>query len=104
MNKEQNIKMLNEFVINNGLTFHRSATNDNVTILVGFARYLNDNAGFEDEVNGYDVVDAIGGSTISVRVRDHVHRVWKATNNRNYGAYWTTEDAMNKYKFPQVQD
>ncbi len=82
---------LKEFIKENNLTFEVGVRNTNVTILCGYALH---NKNTVEECK-----EAIEEKFVSTELFQEIERVYNYAESNDYGNYWTTTDAISRYKF-----
>lgn len=85
--------IVEEFIENNGLDFSGSGSdlNGNCTILAGFICYM-----VKSLEEGYAIIENL---TISSEATEELIRVFEYAYYNDYGVFWKTPKAKEKYKF-----
>jgi len=82
-----------KFIKDNKLDFtsEGSGLNSNCTILSGYALHL--------ELTFFELCDELAEMTLSDEAWNELERVFDYAEDNNYGAYWSTKDAKERYIF-----
>lgn len=84
---------IQKFISDNSLNFigTGSGLNSNCTIISGYALHLD--LSFED------LCDELAETPLSFDATEELERVFNYAEANNYGAYWTSADAKERYIF-----
>jgi hypothetical protein len=89
----ENIEKLKRFIVDNDLQFTEGRRNSDCTIISGFALHLG-----ETDITHIDV--AIEATLVEpADYYDELERVFDFAKFKNYGAWWSSEDAKKQYIF-----
>jgi len=85
--------LVKEFIKNNGLDFSGSGSdlNGNCVILAGFICHI-----VLEHPHGYKLIESLG---FSREANQELLRVFDFAYDNNYGDFWETPEAKEKYKF-----
>lgn len=92
--KKETLNLIETFIKNNELDFNDtdSALNFNCCVISGYALHLNiDN--FDDLILLFDVT-SLSSNTVT-----ELKKVFEFAKGKNYGEWWTTDDAKELYHF-----
>jgi hypothetical protein len=88
----KNQELIDTFITNNTLNFADGSRNTTVTILIGYALYL--------DMKRKELLETLDTQIKADSfIEQEVNRLWKYCKNKSYGKYWETTEAKNKYKF-----
>lgn len=82
---------LKQFIKANNLTFNEGERNTNVTILCGYALHMDKTV--------EDCKQAIPSKFVTGELNQEIERVYDYADCNDYGNYWTSDDAISRYKF-----
>lgn len=81
---------LEKFILDNKLTFEKGRRNSDLTIITGFALWLDVRPfDFDEVLQSYYDKDP--------ELQEESNRVWRYADDSNYGKWWDVEANRNKY-------
>jgi hypothetical protein len=83
---------IREFIEENNIEFYRGIRNTSITILIGYAQFL----GLTKEQLEEELATEISADSF---IEQEIDRLWSYCENRDYKDFWSTEEAIDEYKF-----
>lgn len=84
--------MIKQFIEDNNLSLKEGSRNSAITTLIGFSQYKG--LGMFDLKK--ELFDEIEEDTF---IEDEISRLYNYCSSRNYGKWWSTDEAKSLYKF-----
>jgi len=93
MKKIEKTNLIENFIVNNGLTFEKGERNSNSVILSGYALFI--------KLNDVDVITEIISKICYPHwdFKTEFKRVFDFAEANNYGDWWKSDSAKKQYKF-----
>jgi hypothetical protein len=83
---------IREFIEENNIEFFEGIRNSTIVILIGYAQFL----GLTKEQLEEELATEISADSF---IKQEITRLWAYCKSRSYEDWWTTEEAIDEYKF-----
>lgn len=95
----EKIEILKKFIVDNNLQFTEGRRNSDCVLLAGFSLFLGIRKPSMEILDIVGEIDTFPDSVFTAELNEEFERVLEYAEMRNYGVWWTKEDAKKQYKF-----
>ena len=87
-----------DFIKNNDLSFKEGRRNSDITVICGYALHLDEYHDWERDIKEA-IIEVHGEGIWSDFMEEEVYRVFDFAYNNNYGDWWSSDEAKEKYVY-----